>query len=139
PGSVVRTAGLPDYDAESYRRRRLSEVDEAARTGHLPARLLRRWEHALEDVSLWRFPTTPVHGDLTEEHVLVDGRDVVGIIDWSEARVADPADDLAWLLAVTSPAACEAVINHYAQARTGTVDDAFDARATLASELAVAR
>lgn len=138
-GSAVRTAGLPDYDAEGYRQRRLAEVDETARTGHLPSRLLRRWEHALEDVSLWRFATTPVHGDLAGEHVLVDGEQVVGIVDWSDACVADPADDLAWLLAQTSPAAADAVMDHYGQAREAAVDDAFDARATLASELAVAR
>lgn len=141
-GSVVRTAGLPDYDAEGYRQRRLAEVDETARTGHLPTRLLRRWEHALEDVSLWRFATTPVHGDLAGEHVVVDGEQVVGLVDWSDACVADPADDLAWLLAQTSPAAADAVMEHYANARGGSLDsgfETFDARATLASELAVAR
>lgn len=139
PGAVVRTAGLPDYDAEGYRQRRLAEVDQAARTGHLPQRLLRRWEHALEDVSLWRFAATPVHGDLAAEHVVVDGDAVVGVVDWSEARVADPADDLAWLLAATTPEAADALMAHYADAREGAVDDAFDARATLAGELAVAR
>lgn len=138
-GAVVRTADLPDYDADGYRQRRLAEVDEAARTGHLPTRLLRRWEHALEDVSLWRFATTPVHGDLAGEHVLVDGEQVVGVVDWSDACVADPADDLAWLLAQTSPEAADAVMHHYASAREGAIDDAFDARATLAGELAVAR
>lgn len=156
-GAVVRTAGLPDYDAEGYRQRRLAEVDQAARTGHLPARLLRRWEHALEDVSLWRFATTPVHGDLAGEHVVVDGDRVVGLVDWSDACVADPADDLAWLLAQTSPAAADAVMEHYTNARGGGIDstldsigtdhsvgtvdafNTFDARATLAGELAVAR
>lgn len=138
-GAIVRTAGLPDYDAESYRQRRLAEVDAAARTGHLPKQLLRRWEHALEDVSLWRFAVTPVHGDLAGEHVLVEGDEVVGIVDWSDARVADPADDLAWLLATTSAQGADAVMEHYTKARGGTIDDAFDARATLAGELAVAR
>lgn len=138
-GAVVRSADLPDYDAEGYRQRRLAEVDETARTGHLPARLLRRWERALEDVSLWRFATTPVHGDLAGEHVLVDGDAVVGVVDWSDACVADPADDLAWLLAQTSPTAADAVMDQYAHARDGAIDDAFDARATLAGELAVAR
>src|SRR5699024_4959316 len=40
---VVADAGLPTYDADTYRRRRLNELDEAARTGHVPASLLRRW------------------------------------------------------------------------------------------------
>ncbi len=138
-GAVVRTAGLPDYDAEGYRQRRLAELDDAARTGHLPARLLRRWEHALEDVALWRFATTPVHGDLAAEHVLSDGASVVGIVDWSDARVADPADDLAWLLSSMTHEAADAVVEQYATIREGAVDDALEARATLAGELAVAR
>lgn len=138
-GALVRTSGLPDYDAEGYRQRRLAELDDAARTGHLPARLLRRWEHALEDVALWRFGTTVVHGDLAAEHVLTDGDRVVGIVDWSDARVADPADDLAWLLSQTSGSAADAVVHHYASVRGDAVDDALDARATLAAELAVAR
>ena len=138
-GAVVRTAGLPDYDADGYRLRRLAELDEAARTGHLPARLLRRWEHALEDVSLWRFATTPVHGDLASEHVIVDGGTVVGFVDWSDARVADPADDLAWLLAQTTPETADALMSHYAATRDGGIDDAFEARTRLAGEFAVAR
>ena len=36
--------------------------------------LLRRWEERLEDVALWRFRPTVVHGDLTSERVLVARR-----------------------------------------------------------------
>lgn len=139
PGAIVRTAGLPDYDSDGYRQRRLAELDEAARSGHLPARLMRRWEQALEDVGLWRFATTPVHGDLAPEHVLVDAGAVVGIVDWSDARVADPADDLAWLLAQIPVDSADTVMELYGRARDGGVDDALEARATLAGELAVAR
>src|SRR5690606_17915961 len=78
-------------------------------------------------------------GDLAAEHVVVDGGAVVGVVDWSEARVADPADDLAWLLAATTPEAERAPRANYADAREGAADDAFDARATRAGELAVAR
>ena len=63
-------AGLPSYDADTYRTRRLSELDRAAATGHVPTGLLARWEAALEDVSLWRFAPTPTHGDLGGEQIL---------------------------------------------------------------------
>ena len=39
-------AGLPSYDADTYRTRRLSELDRAAATGHVPTGLLARWEAA---------------------------------------------------------------------------------------------
>ncbi len=138
PG-LVADAGLPTYDAESYRQRRLTEVDEAARTGHVPAGLLRRWEHALENVALWRFGATPVHGDLAAEHVLVEDGDVAAILDWSEARVADPADDLSWLFAEAGDEALESILEAYALARTESTDDHLGDRALLAGELALAR
>lgn len=137
--AVVADAGLPTYDADSYRRRRLSEVDEAARTGHVPAALLRRWEQALENVSLWRFNATPVHGDLASEHLLVQGREVRGILNWSEARVADPADDLAWLYAEAGDAGLDSVLEAYALGRTEGADDHLTDRAMLAGELALVR
>lgn len=139
PPALVEAAGLPVYDADAYRQRRLAEVDEAARTGQVPRALLERWERALEDVGLWRFRATPVHGDLAADHVLAaDGR-VLAVLDWSEARVGDPADDLAWLFASAPEPALDSVLEAYALARTERGDRHLPARATLASELALAR
>lgn len=42
-------------------------------------------------------PVAFVHGDLHIEHVFVDGDEVTGIIDWSEAACGDPLFDLATL------------------------------------------
>lgn len=139
PTGVVENAGLPVYDAESYRKRRLAEVDEAARTGHVPPAVLRRWERALEDVAMWRFRPTVVHGDLTAEHVLTtDGR-VTAIFGWGEAKVADPADDLAWLLVAAPPESIDSILEAYALRRREHRDDHLVDRAQLAGELAVAR
>ncbi|WP_129338180.1 phosphotransferase [Cellulomonas endophytica] len=139
PTALVEGNGLPVYDAEGYRERRLSEVDEAARTGLVPPALLRRWERHLEDVSLWRFRPTVVHGDLTEEHVLVRDGVVSAVLGWSEARVADPADDLSWLLVAASPDAAESVLEAYLLHRAELTDPHLADRALLAGELALAR
>ena len=106
-------AGLPSYDADTYRTRRLSELDRAAATGHVPTGLLARWEAALEDVSLWRFAPTPTHGDLGGEQILAvfdDDEDaatgrVRAFTGWEDAKVADPADDFATLVSEASPEA----------------------------------
>ena len=46
------------------------------------------------------FEPALVHADLGPEHLLVrDGR-LVGVIDWGDARVGDPALDYSWLLNV---------------------------------------
>ncbi len=50
-----------------------------------------------------------VHGDLYVGHVLIDNTErVSGMIDWSEARVDDPAIDMAAHLMVFGEEAREA-------------------------------
>lgn len=138
-------AGLPSYDADTYRTRRLSDLDRAAATGHVPTGLLARWERSLEDVSLWRFAPTPTHGALTGAHVLAvfdDDRDagtgrVRGLTGWEAAKVADPADDFAALVTSASHAAFDSVLEAYAHARVDRPDKHLERRARLAGELSL--
>ena len=136
-------AGLPSYDADTYRTRRLSELDRAAATGHVPTGLLARWEAALEDVSLWRFAPTPTHGDLGGEQILAvfddDGDASTGRVraftGWEDAKVADPADDFATLVTEAAPEAVDSVLEAYAHARVDRPDQHLERRARLAGEL----
>lgn len=139
PRTVVDDAGLPGYDVEEYRTRRMAELDEAAGTGKVPPALLRRWERALEDVSLWRFQPVVVHGDLGPEQVLVERGRVVALTDWASARVADPADDLAWVLVSAPPEAIDSIMEAYQLRRTELTDTHLVDRALLVGELALAR
>ncbi|GGL30710.1 phosphotransferase [Phycicoccus endophyticus] len=143
--ALFEEAGLPTYDADAYRTRRLAELDRAAETGRVPTALLTRWEGALEDVALWRFAATPTHGDLTGEEVLAvfgDERDsasgrVKAMTGWEDAKVADPADDFAALVAEASPDAVETVLEAYAHVRVERPDPNLLVRARLGSELAL--
>jgi aminoglycoside phosphotransferase (APT) family kinase protein len=139
PPDLLDDTGVPTYDADEYRRRRLAEVDRAAGTGAVPTALLGRWERALEQVAQWRFAATLVHGDLSGEHVLADGGRVSGIVDWDEARIADPADDLAFVTVGADPAVIDTVLEAYSQARAEPPDRHLLDRARLAAELALAR
>ncbi|MEV7972580.1 phosphotransferase [Cellulomonas sp. NPDC089187] len=139
PPALIEEAGLPVYDAAGYRQRRLSEVDEAARTGRVPATLLRRWEERLEDIALWKFSPTVVHGDLSAEHVLAADGEITGVLSWGEAKVADPADDLAWLLVAAPQDAVDSIMEAYQLRRTELTDPYLTDRALLAGELALAR
>jgi len=139
PPETVEAAGVPAYDADVYRARRMSEVDEAARTGKVPSTLLRRWEDRLEDVALWRFRPTVVHGDLTAEHVLTAGGAVTGLLAWGDAKVADPADDLSWLLVAAPQDSVDSIMEAYQLRRTELLDPHLTERALLAGELALAR
>ncbi|MFI5927968.1 phosphotransferase family protein [Micromonospora sp. NPDC051543] len=62
----------------------------------LPADLVTRNRHIAEAALR---PWTPVftHGDLQADHVFVDGDEVTGVLDWSEASRGDALFDLAIL------------------------------------------
>lgn len=75
-----------------------AELDEECAllvtTGLLPADLVTRNREVAEAALR---PWTPAftHGDLQIAHVFLDGDEVTGIIDWSEAGQGDPLYDLA--------------------------------------------
>lgn len=136
-------AGLPAYDADTYRTRRLGELDRAAATGHVPTGLLSRWEKLLEDVALWRFAQTPTHGDLTGDQVLAvfdDEQDsatgrVKAITGWEDAKVADPADDFSAIVTEASSEALETLMEAYSHARSERPDSHLLTRARLSAEM----
>lgn len=142
---LFEEAGVPTYDTDGYRRRRLAELDRAAESGRVPTGLLTRWEHALEDVTLWQFAPVPVHGDLTGEQVLAVFEDdsdastgrIRGITGWEDAKVADPADDFAALVHEAEPGTVETVLEAYAHARVERPDANLLVRARLVWELSV--
>ncbi|MCQ1985386.1 phosphotransferase [Arthrobacter sp. zg-Y844] len=139
PRELVTSADLPSYSANEFRQRRLNELDQAATTGKIPAVLLRRWEHALEDVSLWRFKPTVVHGDLHEDNILLTGERVSAVTGWTDLRVGDPADDFAWLIAANDPRFTETVHAAYLEASNDPEDPHLIRRAALSAEFALAQ
>src|SRR6478752_1183506 len=141
--AVFDEGGVPVYDAETCRSRHLGDLDRGAATGHVPTALLSRWERALEDVSAWRFAPTPVHGDLSGGRFLLTFADdenpetssVRAVTGWEHAKIADPADDFAVLVAECSPETFESIVEAYSVARIERPDRHLRHRARLVSEL----
>jgi aminoglycoside phosphotransferase (APT) family kinase protein len=101
-GAVVRVlhdAPLPPWSGRSLEET-ASRLDEECswllRNDVLPADLVTR-NRRLAETALR--PWTPVftHGDLQVAHVFVDGDEVTGVVDWTEAGQGDPLFDLAIL------------------------------------------
>ena len=145
--TLFEEAGRPVYDADSHRRRQLSELDRGAATGHVPTNLLTRWEQRLEDISLWRFAPTAVHGSFIGEHLLVsfqdedraDAGEVRGLLGWEQSRIGDPADDFSDLVGLATSESLDLVLSAYAQSRVERPDGNLLARARLAAEMAPMR
>ena len=144
---LFEEAGVPTYDAEEYRQRRLAELDQGAGTGHVPTGLLARWEKALEDVAIWRFAPTPVHGSLAGDRMLVsfgDAEDVASgtvaaVTGWELAKIADPADDWAAIVSECPPDVVDDIRDGYRSVLIERADPHLVVRAHLAGELSLMR
>ncbi|SDC06949.1 macrolide phosphotransferase [Pelagirhabdus alkalitolerans] len=56
--------------------------------------LWQRWMNWLDDESLWPKQTVLIHGDAHAGHILIDqDANVTALIDWTEAKISDPAMD----------------------------------------------
>jgi hypothetical protein len=101
-GAVIRRlhdAPLPPWPGkcvDDLAARLERECDWLIANDVLPADVVTRNRRLAEGVLR---PWTPVfiHGDLHNQHILVDGDDVTGIIDWSEAAQGDALFDIASL------------------------------------------
>jgi hypothetical protein len=101
-GAAVRTlhdAPLPPWPGQSPDEIASdldSECEWLVANGVLPADLVARNRQVAEAALR---PWTPVftHGDLQVAHVFVDGDEITGVIDWSEASRGDALHDLATL------------------------------------------
>jgi macrolide phosphotransferase len=131
---IIREAGLLEYDAASILRHKVAEIDSIAQTGRVPAALLSRWEAATEDIGLFRFHPTVIHGNVSQETVMVSAQEVNGLSGWSSLKVGDPAEDLRWLTGGALRTTLEDTILNYRATRE-TADENISQRAQLYSEL----
>ena len=132
--ALVRDAGLPEYQPTDLVHQRVSEVDRIAATGRVAPQLLSRWEQALEDVAMFRFHPTVIHGAISEESLVVSGQEIIGISSWNAIAIADPAEDFRWLAGGALQSTFEDALLHY-RANLPVADENLALRATLYAEL----
>ena len=138
PELIYTGVNLPAYSAIECRDRHQAVLDEAAQEVVIPAHLWDRWEESLENLSLWRFLPSPIHGDLSETSIHVDHGRGCALTGFSSAHVGDPAVDIAWVFARASDEFLERFHEAYQQTRSEK-DLHLLERAELLSELAVVR
>lgn len=134
PAAVVEDSGLPVFTPEQIVQRRLAELDRAGQSGQIPASLRNRWEQALEDVNLFRFQPTVVHGNLHGQNMLSLEAAVSGVLDWGSLSIGDPAADLTWILGAGSEEVGYTTLLAYQAARPN-IDENLRQRVALYAEL----
>ncbi|NMG38833.1 phosphotransferase [Chelativorans sp. ZYF759] len=114
---TARAADLPVFTPAALRQKWRDDLARVAAEFDVAPGLLTELRGWVEDESYWPDVCTLIHGDLYAGHVMVetDGR-ATGIIDWTEARVADPAVDLAGHVRAFGEDALPALIEAYAAA-----------------------
>ncbi len=111
---VVADAGIPVPGPGDIRRRFAERMDRAASILEVPDVVRKRWGRWLEDDSYWPEKTAFVHGDIHPGHILVDDEHrVSGLLDWTEAEVADPGSDFMLYHATLGPDALRTLIERY--------------------------
>jgi aminoglycoside phosphotransferase (APT) family kinase protein len=101
-GAAIRTlhdAPLPPWPGttvDELAARLADECDWLVANKVLPADVVAR-NRRLAETALRPWTPVFIHGDLHIEHVFVEGDEVTGIIDWSEASRGDALFDLATL------------------------------------------
>ncbi len=101
-GAALRTlhdAPLPPSlgtSVDQLTSRLADECDWLVASNVLPPDVVTR-NRDLAETALRTWTPVFIHGDLHIEHVFVDGDEITGIIDWSEARQGDALFDLATL------------------------------------------
>lgn len=113
PTALVANSGLPEYDPAQRVRERVAEFDRSMDTGKIHPDLLERWQSALFDVNLFKYHPTVVHGSLKSDFVLTEGNDVIGIIEWGNLSIDDPAIDLAFVFGEAQPDIADAITLAY--------------------------
>jgi aminoglycoside phosphotransferase (APT) family kinase protein len=115
PVERARALGVPCYEPAAWREHFAGFCSDLRRRvlPLLTSAEQERAESLFAEVAGLDFEPVLLHSDLGPQHVLVRGGRVLGVIDWSDARVGDPALDFAWCLHGTSWATADAVARSY--------------------------
>lgn len=110
-------AGVRVKQPREVRRELSDRMDEIKRIFGVSESLWQRWQAWLADDSYWPQHSSLIHGDLHPGHIVIDpdGR-VTGLLDWTEAEVADPASDFTIYCAAFGESGLETLLEQYEKA-----------------------
>lgn len=113
----AKAAGLSVQSAKDLRTSMKERMDRVNERYQVNKALWERWQKWLEDEAMWPKETGFIHGDLFPGHTLVDDQfTLTGIIDWTEAKVADISTDFTAFYLLFGESQLDELIDAYGQA-----------------------
>lgn len=91
-----------------------ANIEEVKESFTIPAKLYDRWMKWLSTDSYWPDHSVLHHGDLHPPHIIVNAyQRVTGLIDWTEAEIADPGKDFVILYALFGQEGLRDLLSRY--------------------------
>ncbi|MFC7406414.1 macrolide 2'-phosphotransferase [Georgenia alba] len=117
PVEDARSADVEIREPAAVRERWRADVARVATEFEVAAALLRRWEAWLADDTFWPDRSVMTHGEIYPGHTLLDeDGSISGVLDWTTARVDDPARDFLFQRGVAGEEAFAATVDAYVRA-----------------------
>lgn len=116
PVEDVAATGITIHTPAQIREDWRADLDTVSAHFTIDDDLLHRWRTWVDDESYWPGHSVLTHGEIYAGHTLVNEDEVItGIIDWTTARVSDPARDLLMQQLSGTPESFDRLLEHYVQ------------------------
>lgn len=110
----ARKAGIPVLNPSEVRQTLLKNMEKVKQELGVSPLLWERWQKWVSDDSYWPGHSSFIHGDLHSPHILIDSNErVTGILDWTEAKVTDPAIDFTLFAYIFGDLALDRLLDAY--------------------------
>lgn len=112
----AEAAGVAREHPEDVRARWRADLERVCAEFEVSENLLGGWRAWLADDGLWPTATVFTHGELYPAHLLLDEHEeVVSVLDWTTAKVSDPAIDFAFHCMISSADTFERTVALYTE------------------------
>lgn len=113
----VQAAGIPVESPAEVRATWRARFAQVSGEFHIAPDLQNQWTAWLADDHLWPEVTVFTHGELYPAHLLLDpDRSIRSVLDWTTAKVSDPALDFMYHAMISSPEAFQVAVDAYVAA-----------------------
>ncbi|MCY7749427.1 macrolide 2'-phosphotransferase MphK [Bacillus inaquosorum] len=110
-------SGIKVMSPEEVRRNTVESMDDVKNKLGVSEQLWQRWQTWINDDAYWPGFSALIHGDLHPAHILIGQNEhVTGLLDWTEAKVADPAKDFIFYQMLFGEEETARLLEYYHQA-----------------------